>query len=164
MDTSVMVVSESVTVRPACSDDAAAMRELAEEAYQPYAARIGRRPAPMTADYTLIAGTGRAWVAEHRSRLVGLLVLEPAEDHLLLDSVAVAPNAQGLGVGSRLLRLAEEQAEAQGLNEVRLCTNVAMIENLTYYPRQGLPGDAPRHPGRVPTSLLHQSCPRVNRR
>jgi len=113
------------------------MRELAEAAYEPYVARIGRRPAPMTADYASIAGSGNAWVAEQRGRLIGLLVLDPAEDHLLLDNVAVDPNAQGVGVGSRLLRLAEEQAEAQGLNELRLYTNEAMTENLTYYPRHG---------------------------
>jgi len=113
------------------------MQDVAEAAYQPYIARMGRRPAPMTADYALIAGSGSAWVAEQRGRLVGLLVLEPAEDHLLLENVAVDPDVQGNGVGSRLLRLAEEQAEAQGLNEVRLYTNAAMIENLTYYPRHG---------------------------
>ena len=113
------------------------MRDVAEAAYQPYIARMGRRPAPMTADYALIAGSGSAWVAEQRGRLVGLLVLEPAADHLLLENVAVDPDVQGNGVGSRLLRLAEEQAEAQGLNEVRLYTNAAMTENLTYYPRHG---------------------------
>jgi len=67
----------------------------------------------------------------------GLLVLEPAEDHLLLENVAVAPQAQGLGVGGRLLRLAEEQALARGLREVRLYTNEAMTENLAYYLRRG---------------------------
>jgi len=113
------------------------MQDVAEAAYQPYIARMGRRPAPMTADYALIAGSGSAWVAEQRGRLVGLLVLEPAADHLLLENVAVDPDVQGNGVGSRLLRLAEEQAEAQGLKEVRLYTNAAMTENLTYYPRHG---------------------------
>ncbi len=113
------------------------MQDVAEAAYQPYIARMGRRPAPMTADYALIAGSGSAWVAEQRGRLVGLLVLEPDDDHLRLENVAVDPDVQGSGVGSRLLRLAEEQAVAQGLNEVRLYTNEAMTENLTYYPRHG---------------------------
>ncbi len=45
--------------------------------------------------------------------------------------------AQGLGVGGRLLRLAEEQALARGLREVRLYTNEAMTENLAYYLRRG---------------------------
>ncbi len=105
MDTSAVIASESLTLRPARRDDAVAMRELAEAAYQPYVARIGRRPAPMTADYALLAGSGTAWVAEQRGRLVGLLVFESAVDHLLLDNVAVDPDAQGGGVGSRLLRL-----------------------------------------------------------
>jgi len=94
-------------------------------------------PAPMTADYALLTLSGSAWVAEQRGRLVGLLVLESTEDHLLLDNVTVDPDAQGVGVGSRLLRLAEEQALTRGLNEVRLYTNVAMNENLAYYPRHG---------------------------
>jgi len=137
MDTFVVIVPESVTLRLAGSDDAAAMRELVEAAYRPYVARIGQRPAPMAADYASIADSGRAWVAEQCGRLVGLLVLVPAGDHLLLDNVAVDPDAQGVGVGSLLLRLAEEQAQTRGFNEVRLYTNVAMTENLTYYPRHG---------------------------
>lgn len=91
----------------------------------------------MTADFAVVAGSGNAWGAEHCNRFLGLLGIEAAEDHLLLASVAVTPDVQGLGVGRRLLCLAEERARAQGLNEVRLCTNVAMTEDLTYYPRQG---------------------------
>jgi ribosomal protein S18 acetylase RimI-like enzyme len=113
------------------------MREIAKAAYQVYVDRIGREPAPMTADYAQIAECGHAWVAEHGDRIVGLLVLEWADDHLLLENVAVAPEAQGLGVGNRLLQLAEEQARARGLREVRLYTNEAMTENLDYYRRRG---------------------------
>jgi ribosomal protein S18 acetylase RimI-like enzyme len=113
------------------------MRELARAAYQPYVERIGREPAPLSADYGRIAGSGHAWVAEHDDRIVGLLVLEPADDHLLLENVAVAPQAQGRGIGGRLLRLAEDLARAHGLREVRLYTNEAMTENLAYYPRHG---------------------------
>ena len=91
----------------------------------------------MTADYGRISRSGHAWVAEQAGGIVGILVLEPAEDHLLLENVAVTPRAQGLGVGGRLLRLAEEQARAHGVGEVRLYTNEAMTENLGYYPRHG---------------------------
>jgi ribosomal protein S18 acetylase RimI-like enzyme len=112
------------------------MREVARAAYRLYVDRIGREPAPMTADYG-IAKSGEAWVAEQGGTIVGLLVLVPALDHLLLENVAVAPPAQCLGVGARLLRLAEERARAHGLPEVRLYTNEAMTENLAYYPRRG---------------------------
>ena len=106
-------------------------------AYEVYVDRIGREPAPMTADYGRISRSGHAWVAEHAGGIIGILVLEPAEDHLLLENVAVAPGAQGLGVGRRLLRLAEDKARAHGVGEVRLYTNEAMTENLGYYPRHG---------------------------
>jgi GNAT superfamily N-acetyltransferase len=113
------------------------MREVVKAAYEPYVDRIGRPPAPMTADYGRIAASGQAWVAEQGGCVVGVLVLEPFDTHLLLDNVAVAPSAQGLGVGGRLLRLAEEQAREHGLHELRLYTNEAMTENLAYYPRRG---------------------------
>ncbi len=102
-----------------------------------YVNRIGREPAPMNADYDRIAAEGQSWVAEHDGRVVGLLVLERGEEHLLLENVAVLPQAQGLGVGGRLLRLAEDRACAYGLREVRLYTNESMTENLAYYPRRG---------------------------
>jgi GNAT superfamily N-acetyltransferase len=113
------------------------MRELAAAAYAKYVNRIGRAPAPVSADYERIAESGHAWVAERGCWLVGLLVVEPTQDHLLIENVAVAPQAQGLGVGGELLQLAEDQARAHGLREVRLYTNEAMTENLVYYPRRG---------------------------
>jgi len=113
------------------------MAQLARLAYSTYVPRIGRDPAPMKADYADIVNDGHAWVAEEHNRLVGLLVLRPSAGHMMLENVAVAPSAQGLGVGARLLRLAEEQAQEQGLPEMRLYTNEAMTENLTYYRRHG---------------------------
>jgi N-acetylglutamate synthase-like GNAT family acetyltransferase len=129
--------TDALTVRPAVSDDVSAMRELARTAYQTYVERMGREPAPMTADYGRAVGAGQAWVAEREHRIVGLLVLVPELDHLLLENVAVAPQAQGMGVGGRLLQLAEDRARLQGLPEVRLYTNEMMNENLAYYPRHG---------------------------
>lgn len=43
----------------------------------------------------------------------------------------------GVGVGARLLQLAERKARDHGLPEVRLYTNEAMTENLTYYSHRG---------------------------
>lgn len=126
-----------LSVRRAGVADADALRKLAHAAYLMYVERIGRQPAPMTTDYGLAGRSGRAWVAEQGDRLVGLLVLRPAEDYLTLENVAGAPESQGLGVGSRLLHLADEQARLQGLRQVRLYTNEAMSENLAYYPARG---------------------------
>jgi N-acetylglutamate synthase-like GNAT family acetyltransferase len=125
------------TIRPAGPSDADSMREVASDAYERYVNRIGRRPRPMTADYDRIAESGHAWVAVEDGRIVGLLVLKPSDDQMLLENVAVAPHAQGLGVRARLLQVAEGQARAHELPEVRLYTNEAMVENLAYYPRRG---------------------------
>lgn len=125
------------TLRPARAGDAASMRQLARAAYQHYVPRIGREPVPMTADYDAAVASGHAWVAENDGQLVGMLVLQPAADHLMIDNVAVAPDRQGHGLGGVLLALAEQQAGDLRLPEVRLYTHEAMIENLGYYPRRG---------------------------
>lgn len=91
----------------------------------------------MTADYAAAVTAGGTWVAEDGGQVVGLLVLVPADDHMLLENVAVAPEAQGTGVGGTLMRLAEDETRAAGFPEVRLYTNEAMTENLSYYPRRG---------------------------
>ena len=124
-------------VRPARVEDAEPMRRVVRDAYAHYVPRIGGEPAPMTADYDQVMARGQAWVAEQRGQLVGLLVLVSADDHLLLESIAVAPNRQGSGIGALLLNKAEERAHASGLPEIRLYTNQTMTENLTYYTRHG---------------------------
>jgi ribosomal protein S18 acetylase RimI-like enzyme len=99
--------------------------------------RIGRRPAPMIADYAQAVRDGRVWVAVDNRVLVGLAVLILQPDHLLLENIAVSPSAQGQGIGTRLLALAEDHARRHGMSEVRLYTNEAMTENLAYYLRRG---------------------------
>ncbi len=77
--------------------------------------------------------------------LAGVLVLEDAGDGtLLVDNVAVAPSAQGKGLGRALIAFAEAEAQRRGLCEVRLYTNVLMTENLALYGRLGF-----RETGRV---------------
>jgi ribosomal protein S18 acetylase RimI-like enzyme len=91
----------------------------------------------MTADYNAVVQDKDAWVAELGGTLVGLLVLDLRDDHVLLENVAVAPAVQNLGIGGLLLDVADERARAAGLPEVRLYTNVAMTENIAYYTRRG---------------------------
>jgi ribosomal protein S18 acetylase RimI-like enzyme len=126
-----------IIVRTAEAPDVPALRAVADAAYRGYGPRIGRAPAPMTADYAAAVAGGHTWVATRDGTVVGLLVLAPRPDHLLLENVAVLPAEQGRGTGSALLDLAEEQARQRGLAEVRLFTNEAMTENIGYYGRRG---------------------------
>ncbi len=126
-----------LTQRPATSADVPALSLIAADAYAPFVELIGRPPAPMTVDYQDLVAKSEVWVAQDGDTVVGLLVVEVRDDHLLIENVAVAPAAQGRGVGSALLNLAEAQASRLGFREVRLYTNELMTQNLTFYPRRG---------------------------
>lgn len=126
-----------LSFRPAVAADVPALAEVAQLAYAPYVDRLGRQPAPMTADYDAIVARGEVWVAEDNRHVLGMLVLDAEPGYLLVENVAVVPAAQRKGVGKALMRLAEDRAAASGLAELRLYTNAAMTENLTYYPRHG---------------------------
>jgi len=83
-------VTGPVSTRLAEASDAAAISDLVTEAYSPYVERMGRPPGPMLADYAEVLARQHTWVAEDDGGgLVGVLVLAPADDHLLLENVAV---------------------------------------------------------------------------
>ena len=128
-----------ISIRPATEADAPALASIAVAAYQHYVPRIGRPPAPMTADYPAAIGRGQAWVAAVDGEVAGFIILISQPGYLLLENVAVLPAAQGRGIGARLLALAEDCARALGVPEIRLYTNSAMTENLAYYPSTGTP-------------------------
>jgi ribosomal protein S18 acetylase RimI-like enzyme len=117
--------------------DVPAIEHLVLAAFSRYASRMPTAPAPVTADYaTLVSAHGCA-VAERDGRIVGVLVRWPHPDHVYVETVAVAPEAQGSGIGALLLASAEQEAVAAGVDAVRLHTNAAMTENLDWYPRRG---------------------------
>jgi ribosomal protein S18 acetylase RimI-like enzyme len=111
------------SLRPAEWGDAAVVRDLVRMAYSKYVERIGKEPAPMLEDYDALIRAGEVWVRDEGGEVLGMLVMRPADDHLFVDNVAVAPGRQGRGLGRELLAFAEERAEREGLPEVRLYTN-----------------------------------------
>jgi molybdenum cofactor guanylyltransferase len=128
----------SLRFRRAAAADVARIEALSHAAYQSFVERIGRRPEPLTVDYAEVLRSSEAWVAEDKDgKLLGVLVLKPASDHLLIWSVAVALELQGSGIGRRLLALAEREALRAGVPEIRLYTNEKMAENIALYARHG---------------------------
>ncbi|MDX1884738.1 GNAT family N-acetyltransferase [Mycolicibacterium sp. 120270] len=126
-----------VEVRRAAPSDVNGIERVVRAAFDMYVARIGRQPAPMTADYGAAVESARVWVLEADGAVSGVVVNKVRDDHLLLDTVAIDPAAQGRGYGALLLARAEDDARELGLGEVRLYTNEAMTENQTFYPRHG---------------------------
>ncbi len=126
-----------LAIRPAVIEDAHAIRALVHDAYRRYVERMGREPAPMSADYERLVRDGLAWVLVLDGAVTGLIILRSEDDHLLVSNVAVAPGRQGRGLGRRLLDFAEAEALRRGLRELRLFTNEQMHENLEIYARLG---------------------------
>jgi ribosomal protein S18 acetylase RimI-like enzyme len=124
-------------IRRASAGDAAAADEITSAAYRPYIERIGREPAPMSADFDALIAAGDVWVATDQDGVVGVLVVRPRGSALLLESVAVDPARQGCGIGRALIDHAERVARDAGLGAVDLYTNAHMTENLRLYPSLG---------------------------
>jgi GNAT superfamily N-acetyltransferase len=125
-----------VAVRRAVMSEVEEIAALVERAYAPWVERIGMRPLPMDDDYAVRVARGEAFVAGGE-RVEGLVVLVPQPPWLLVDNVAVLPEAQGGGLGRTLLDFAEARARALGLEELRLYTNERMTENRALYARRG---------------------------
>jgi len=124
--------------RLATQADSAAIAAIAQAAYEPYIARIGRPPAPMLVDYNRTIRDDEVWVASEADDLVGFIVLRSLEPTaLLLDNVAVLPSSQGRGVGRALIELAEHRARSRHCTSVVLYTNEAMVENIAMYEHLG---------------------------
>jgi ribosomal protein S18 acetylase RimI-like enzyme len=126
-----------VHIRAAQGSDVVALREIIERAYGIYIERIGRRPAPMDDDYAEKLREGHVFVAETEGEVVGLIVLLNAQDHLVIENIAVDPEHQGNGIGRSLMAYAEAYAAERRIPELKLYTNAAMTENLALYPRLG---------------------------
>ncbi|MEO8715512.1 MAG: GNAT family N-acetyltransferase, partial [Acetobacteraceae bacterium] len=117
--------------------DVPVMTRIVVAAYTKYVARIGKPPAPMLDDYAGHVRAHAAWVIEDHGAVVGLIVLLPMDDHLLLDNVAVDPPLHGRGIGRALVTFAEREARRRGYHETRLYTHEMMTENLAMYPALG---------------------------
>jgi GNAT superfamily N-acetyltransferase len=126
-----------VATRRATTEDVDVIAAIAMSAFEHYTERIGAPPIPMGVDYAQHVANDHVWVAEEDGRVVGFAVLVEQDDHLLLDVLAVGPDAQGRGIGTLLLRLTDDEARRLGHTEVRLFTNAPMTENIAYYPRHG---------------------------
>ena len=124
-------------MRPATVHDVAAIEAIVQAAYSPYIARIGRKPGPMLEDYRQRVEAGGVHVLKNAGRVQGFIVLLETDGALLLDNLAVAPEAQGLGFGRLLMDFAEQHAIDAGFAAIRLYTNEAMTENITLYTRRG---------------------------
>lgn len=124
-------------IRLARQDDLRGIQRCAQAAYEMYVPRIGKRPAPMIADFQDQIAKHLVHVLTDGKCVAGFVVFYLRDDHLHLENVAVDPQFQGLGYGVQLIKHAEKAALDMGVGAVKLYTNTKMTENLKLYPSLG---------------------------
>lgn len=139
-------------IRLAEAHEVKAAQQVLRAAFTPFIARIGQKPAPMLADLAAAQAAGQLWLAGEGQAIAAVMVcfakdkaLENAaqknaaqEDAVLeLDILAVAPEAQGQGMGAAMVSHAETLAQDVGLEAVTLYTNAAMEGAQRLYARLG---------------------------
>ncbi|MCH8183297.1 MAG: GNAT family N-acetyltransferase [Proteobacteria bacterium] len=124
-------------IRLAISADLDAVQRCAEEAYAKYVPRMGKKPAPMIADFAVQIDAHAVHVIVDDGSVLGFIVLYPHDGHVHVENVAVFPEQIGRGIGGKLLAFAEHEARRLELPAVELYTNEKMTENLSLYPYLG---------------------------
>ena len=140
-------------LRRATAADVEAIRALVDAAYRGYIPLLGRTPTPMLSDVPAAVRDHDVRVLDSGDRLVGVIELIAHDDHLWIDNVAIAPDAQGHGLGRRLLAFAEDEARRLGLPAIALLTNERYLANIAMYERYGY-RETHREPCRG-TDLVH---------
>lgn len=124
-------------IRRAEAHDVSAAQNLLRAAFTPFIAIIGQEPAPMQADLATAQAEGRLWLAGEGQTISALMVCFAKDGALELDILAVAPEAQGQGLGAMMVNHAGALAQAAGLGTITLYTNAAMQGAQRLYARLG---------------------------
>ncbi|WP_026616719.1 GNAT family N-acetyltransferase [Ensifer aridi] len=121
----------------------------------------GRIDPPSSAHTLTVASLRRkvvdeiAFAVTTGRELLGCVFCKPEPDCLYIGKLAVAPKAQGRGVGRMLLAVAEETARALALPALRLQTRIELTENHAAFAALGfVETSRSAHPGFTrPTSI-----------
>jgi len=150
-------MTPNLSLRRAEPADAPAIDTLTQAAYAKWVPVLGRKPRPMTVDYAVAVRAHRIDLLEDASGLLALIEMALEPDHLLIVNLAVAPDWQGRGLGSRLLAHAEVVARAEGRPLLRLYTNRLMRPNIALYRSRGYTID--REEAYAGGAVVHMSKP-----
>lgn len=112
--------------------------QLLLAAFTPYVVKLGR--GPESGPYPWLAAAidrGDVHVALDGPEIVGLVTATRRGDELVIDQLGVAPDRQGNGIGSWLLRQTEHAARNAGVKALTLQTAEIMPDLLRLYARHG---------------------------
>jgi ribosomal protein S18 acetylase RimI-like enzyme len=128
----------TVTFRLAKAEQLNDIRSLFLSAMAPIANRMGiDQPADAYSDLSAFLETRNLYIAQEDGVLLASAAMHEVDNCLYLDTIAVLPQHQNKGLGSRLLAEVELIAESRELPCLRLHTPEVMHELLAYYTKRG---------------------------
>jgi GNAT superfamily N-acetyltransferase len=128
-------LASAPTIRRAGIEDVPAITLITNAAYTKWIPSIGRKPLPMTVDYGIAVQSHMIDLCVVDQKIVALIEMIEEDDHLMIENLALLPQFQGQGLGSKLLHHAEKIALSLGLSMLRLLTNAKFDSNLMFYKR-----------------------------
>jgi GNAT superfamily N-acetyltransferase len=139
--TTVEKVSEDIAVRPIRPEDAGEVMTLQRAAFVQEALIYGTpNMPPLTQTLAEVESElqqNDGCVAHIGPRMVGAVRARCDGDLLLIGRIAIAPDQQGRGIGSRLLAAVEAAGRDAGATEAELFTGSLSEANLRLYEREG---------------------------
>ncbi|KAK1145231.1 hypothetical protein N8T08_004384 [Aspergillus melleus] len=136
-----MSSEQGLSIIKATSDHVPIIQSMVTAAYSKYIPRIGKPPAPMSANYYELLNTREIFVLERLEdhTIVGSIVLRTDSEtsSVNINNLVVDPETQGKGYGRLLMNFAEDLAKERGYEAMTLFTNIKMYENLALYPKLG---------------------------
>jgi ribosomal protein S18 acetylase RimI-like enzyme len=123
--------------RLATQSDIITAARLIFESYAPYIPIMGKIPPTIFEDFGDHISRGNLWLLSTGNDVIGMVVLTPNGDHLLLQSMAIGPIYQGVGFGRTLLEFSEKLARSMGMSSIKLYTNSLMERNQKIYKKNG---------------------------
>jgi GNAT superfamily N-acetyltransferase len=134
-------VEEDVVVRPITPEDAGEVLTLQRAAFVQEALIYGTpNMPPLTQTLAEVESElqqNDGCVAHLGPRMVGAVRARRDGDLLLIGRLAIAPDMQGRGIGSRLLDAVERAGRDAGAREAELFTGSLSEANLRLYEREG---------------------------
>ncbi|RLK46753.1 GNAT family N-acetyltransferase [Microbacterium telephonicum] len=145
------MADSEITIRPITEADAGQVLTVQRAAFVTEALIYGDPDmGPLTQSLEEVAFELRenlGCVAVQGERIVGAARAVASGELLLVGRIAIAPDQQGGGIGSRLLEAVEERGRAHGCREAELFTgslseqNIALYEKLGYRESERVPQD-----------------------
>jgi N-acetylglutamate synthase-like GNAT family acetyltransferase len=131
-------LSDNPSIRKATVEDATHLKACMESAYAAYQERMGGvRLPPMDVDYSSEIANYPCWIVESADEILGGLIMSFATDRAQIANIAVTPQAQGQGIGGRLMKFAESEARKRGFFALHLATHALLSENISWYRHLG---------------------------